>query len=1477
MLQKGPYDAQKNEPDILKFWLENRFFKPEYHAEKGLQSVEEMKNDGRDPFTIINPPPNAYMRPHIGNVSGYAYQDVFLRYNRMKGKKVFGQPGKDHAGIQGEVVLEKIFRENKKKEKYEMGREKFYKASYAHFEKLMPMVMADEQRIGLSSDYERNLFTLDPRIVSTVLGTFTKMFKDKMVYKGVRIVNWDPVAKTTLADIDTERVERETELVYIKYPLAEKNDPTKIKIIVFDQSHVLFDTDSKKKYSAIAEKLGVKDWKLVQEFMHEKTSKAAKEVRRAAISLEHFWELLKKELKTKDVNPKELNQVWFDGYEPNQELFDLVKNLREQDYRLGILSGTVEGRTEYHDKKYGHLKHFEHVVLSYKEKIDKTNPRIYELVEEKFGVKGEEILFIDDQQRFIDIAASRGWKTFLYHDNPDELKEYIKNLEKHENKGLEIKKLFEGKNIKWTYERNRTNDKKFDLPFYYGTFGDYKIDNKPINVIGLGYSGKVNKDDLLEGKVIGIQLNLSAPYRLVVLKDGAEVDLQKKLVEIYDFEKAYYAGAHIVLFERSKDEDYRDGIIVATTRAETMLGDTAVIVNPKDERYKSLIGKKVLLPLVDREIPIISSARVEKEFGTGAVKLTPAHSYDDYVMMNEWNLMQKDNRNKVGYINVIDKEAKMTGPIPDKYKGLTTEEARKTVEADLEKLGLIVKREKHLQSVMVGERSKAVIEQIMSSQWFIDVEKLKGPAIDAVKNDKVKIHPEYMKKKYMTWMNNLHDWPVSRSLWWGYQIPVWYKGEIKEEVDQKTGQIVETINGEKIDGIYDAVEKGLAKVQIEDPNTDGGKLYLIPGKYGYAQRKFYPGILKKYANALSIIVNNIENPTPEDYFKEFHKIKFDRNDILIAHSLGTRAIIRYLLDKKIHIQKLILIAPAAKLREKDKIAPYKDLFLDENNYEQLGNFCDELHFIYSNDDELNSEKNIQEFIGKFSKAIVHKETGKQHYFGGDYDKFPDDIDSFLSKTENDSIDLTIIRHAETDDNKAKKFSGWTDRGINEAGRKQTQEAATVLQKGEYDLIISSDLKRSKETAEIIADKLNLPVKIDPRIKERYFGVLDGLTWEEFAKKYPDAASKNYENYQPELPEGESIPDVEKRIKAFLADIKREYAGKKVILVTHTGVIRILQRILQGKSAEETRIKNLGNCEMIGVIVKPEGGWVQDTDVFDTWFSSGQWVYATLIANDLMDTFYPTDIMETAYDILELWVSRMIMLSLYTQGKIPFKHVYLHGLVKAPDGQKMSKSKGNVIQPEEIINKYGADSLRLMYIVGNKAGAGYPVSYEKLEGYKRFLNKIWNASKLVLSNLDESGENLNELSIEELTFTKEDNEMRERLDALVKETTKKLDGFKLGLASQELYDSFWHDFCDIYLEEVKSRLYTKDREGNPINTSEEAKQSRLSAQWMIYNTLKAYLKLLHPFVPFITETIWQELPGKETEGVAKTIMYAKWPK
>jgi len=776
MLPKGPYNARQVETEILKFWLENKFYKPEYHAKKGLLSTEEMKKDGREPFCIINPPPNAYMRPHIGNVSGYAYQDVFLRYNRLLGKKVLGQPGKDHAGIQGEIEIEKIFIENKGKTKNDMGREKFYLSAYDYFQKLMPKVMEDEQRIGLSSDFERNLFTLNPKIVDIVMGTFIKMFNDKMVYKGVRIVNWDPIAKTTLADIDTERIERETELVYINYPLKE----------------------------------------------------------------------------------------------------------------------TVDG-------------------------------------------------------------------------------------------------------VKY--------------------------------------------------------------------------------------------------------------ITVATTRAETMLGDTAVVVHPEDNRYKKLVGKKVILPIINREIPIISSARVKKDIGTGTVKLTPAHSYDDNMMMNEWNIQNPQRR--VGYLNVIDKNGQMSGPIPEKYLGLGTIEARKLVEEDLGKL--IVKREKHLQSIMIGERSRAVIEQIMSSQWFIEVEKLKQPAINAIKNGDVNIFPKYMTKRFLLWLENLRDWPVSRSLWWGYRFPVWYKGKLNEEVNAK-GQIVEKIEDIEIKDIFDGLKNGSVKVQLTSPGA---------------------------------------------------------------------------------------------------------------------------------------------------------------------------------------------------------------------------------------------------------------------------------------------------------------------------------------------------------------------------------GWIQDESVFDTWFSSGQWPYTTLMVNDLMDTFFPTDIMETGHEILELWVSRMLMLSLYHEGKVPFKNVYLHGMVKAANGQKMSKSKNNVVVPDEIINKYGADSLRLLYVVGNTAGTSYPISYEKLEGYKRFLNKIWNAAKFVLIYLNDEDKEILELGESKDVFGEalekgvdlagRDKEMLEKMEKITENYKKQLSKFRIGLAAEELYQEFWHDFCDIYLEEVKPRLYLKDKEGKPINTSEQAVQESKSAKITLLYLLRKYMILLHPFVPFITECIWQELP--KTDNESKTIMYA----
>lgn len=763
-IPKGPYDAIKTEEEILKFWSENKFFKPEYHPETGLQSAEEFSKDKRESFCIINPPPNANGRPHIGHMSGYAYQDLMARYARMQGKKVAMIPGKDHAGIQTEAVFEREVLKPKGKTKFDLGRESFYRATYEFSTKASTWAKEDEKRIGLSADFDRDTFTLDPEVVNLVLETFIKLLNDGKVYKGVRIINWCPSCKTALADIDTEKKDRNAKLYYIRYP---------------------------------------------------------------------------------------------------------------------IVTG--------------------------------------------------------------------------------------------------------------------------------------------------GY------------------------------------------------------------------------ITVATTRPETMLGDTAVAVNPKDKRYKELIKNdaKLLLPLLNREIPFITTPKVEMEFGTGALKLTPAHAPEDYEIMKEWNASNPGK--KIGYINIIDKDKNISGPT-GKYKGLGVEEAREAVLKDLEELGLLEKIEELKQVVSTCERCKSVIEPIMSSEWYVAVEELKQPAIDAVKSGEIKIHPEYMKKRYLHWMENLREWPISRSLWWGYRFPVWYKGEKSEWID----------------------ENGIVREKI--------------GNYEVKSEDNIKGLIKK-----GVMFVGIENPN--------------------STTLSTSS---------------------------------------------------------SNDDL----------------------------------------------------------------------------------------------------------------------------------------------------------------------------------------------------------------------------------------------WIQDEDVFDTWFSSGQWAFVPLIKHGLISDFYPTSVMETMYDILELWVSRMIMLGIYHQGKVPFNDVYLHGMVLAEDGQKMSKSKGNTVSPKDIISEYGADALRLFYFIGNKAGGQYPVDRTKLKGNKNFLNKIWNSAKFVLINLEDlEDEDLLSYKKEDLTFVEQDIEMLNKLDKISKDTHRRISKFNFGVASAELYDSYWHDFCDWYLEEVKTRLYTKDREGNAL---EYDKKLRLSAQWMLYKSLDTYIKLLHPFVPFITERVWQLL-------------------
>ena len=267
---------------------------------------------------------------------------------------------------------------------------------------------------------------------------------------------------------------------------------------------------------------------------------------------------------------------------------------------------------------------------------------------------------------------------------------------------------------------------------------------------------------------------------------------------------------------------------------------------------------------------------------------------------------------------------------------------------------------------------------------------------------------------------------------------------------------------------------------------------------------------------------------------------------------------------------------------------------------------------------------------------------------------------------------------------------------------------------------------------------------------------------------------------------------------------------------------------------------------------PGEGWMQDPDTFDTWFSSGQWPFATLGYPNGEDfkTFYPTSVMETGYDILFFWVMRMLMLGLYRTGEVPFREVYLHGLVRDAERQKMSKSKGNVLNPLEVTKTYGTDALRMALLVGNTPGQDLSLAESKIKSYKLFANKLWNIARFVLESCGESAETA--LSSADMT-------VRAEFDALVKDVTKDLDEYRLYMAAEKLYHYLWDTFASGILEESK-----------PLLKGEDAK-AKASRQTLLMGILRDSLKLLHPFMPFVTEEIWSSMPG--SQGL---LMVESWP-
>jgi valyl-tRNA synthetase len=271
-----------------------------------------------------------------------------------------------------------------------------------------------------------------------------------------------------------------------------------------------------------------------------------------------------------------------------------------------------------------------------------------------------------------------------------------------------------------------------------------------------------------------------------------------------------------------------------------------------------------------------------------------------------------------------------------------------------------------------------------------------------------------------------------------------------------------------------------------------------------------------------------------------------------------------------------------------------------------------------------------------------------------------------------------------------------------------------------------------------------------------------------------------------------------------------------------------------------------------------GGEVRkETDTFDTWFSSGQWPFASLGYPDSKDykTYYPTSVMETAADIVFFWVMRMVMFGLYRTKKIPFKNVYLHGLVNDKHGKKMSKSKGNVLNPIDLSDKFGTDAVRMALIIGNTPASDVSFSEDKIKAYKNFSNKIWNITRFVLTGV----EGFDVDSKPEITA--KDQELLDGLNASIKDITADIDDYRFYMASEKIYHYIWHTFADIIIEESKPAL----------NGTDEA--AKKSIQYTLYKILTACLKLLHPFMPFVTEEIWDSLPHKDK----KLLMIETWPK
>ena len=443
----------------------------------------------------------------------------------------------------------------------------------------------------------------------------------------------------------------------------------------------------------------------------------------------------------------------------------------------------------------------------------------------------------------------------------------------------------------------------------------------------------------------------------------------------------------------------------------------------------------------------------------------------------------------------------------------------------------------------------------------------------------------------------------------------------------------------------------------------------------------------------------------------------------------------------------------------------------------------------------------------------------------------------------------LVRHGETDYNKNGLIQGHSNIDLNETGRAQAEAAGEILKNQKIDFIISSDLSRAKETGEIIAKKTGGELILDKAFREMAYGALENMPIAEVNEKYGSFLGRPYKELG-----GETFEEVEKRAMESLHNHKKDFIGKNVVIATHGVTMTRILKAIKNMTLEESATIRIGNAEVIELQIGEACSncghdfYEQDPDTLDTWFSSGLWPFSTLgwpNETDDMKNYFPNSFMGPGYEILFFWVARMILMSGALLGEVPFRTVYLHGIVRDAKGEKFSKSKGNGIDPLELADKYGADALRMALIVGAAPGNDVKFDEQRVKGYRNFATKIWNIARFI--ELSKGNANV---SNEDAPHTHAEHEYLKELAGLKIEITANLDAYDFHLAAEKIYHYIWHTLADKIIEAEKPKL----RDGSV----EEQATSYALLEYLLLESLK----MLHPFMPFITEEIYQIFrPGK----------------